>query len=596
MIKAQDEVLDVCDRLHTVAMEGALAKDKAEKIEAIQQSVAGQKLLVPVIGEFSSGKSTMINTILQQNVLPVAITPETSLATELHYTDGEEYAEGISEDGSATRYEISQMNQLTSDADKFRSARVYLNNQQLKSIEPLVLVDMPGFEAPKAQHNKAILEYLDKGIFYIVLMKVTDGTIQRSLLNRLREIDRLGRKFSLFLSNADVEQPSKVAEVKQICEDILSDEFGCGISVSAIDNTDAKSVTECLAGIDINALFKGLYFSATNESCLSVLEGLNYQIKASKVDAGKIQDAEDEIRRSIEKIKSTSESDIQHMKSRYSGSMVNNIINDVGDALSNAEGEIVSAVMAKSNVEHLLNEIVRSSLVQSMQQRIGEVNDSIVADFSDSVKNLSEAFRDMDIDLNYTDKIVGTMQDSFKTLMTFIPSGKSKIPSIANAMSGAGLGASFGVGLSTALATPIASTVATALGVTATAINPILGAVFVLLPTVLGGLLGLGVQKMKNGNVETQIRSKLSGEVFPQIKSKLRMELPDILQQQVGGMIEQVRARYEEMLSSQQQELEKAMQDKVSSAQAAEENTRKLEGLRTQVQSISQEIAGWRIA
>ena len=50
MIKAQDEVLDVCDRLHTVAMEGALAKDKAEKIEAIQQSVAGQKLLVPVIG------------------------------------------------------------------------------------------------------------------------------------------------------------------------------------------------------------------------------------------------------------------------------------------------------------------------------------------------------------------------------------------------------------------------------------------------------------------------------------------------------------------------------------------------------------------
>lgn len=595
MIQAQKEVLDVCDRLHTIATEGSLAKDKAEKIEAIQQSVAGQKLLVPVIGEFSSGKSTMINTILGQSVLSVAITPETSLATELHYTDGEEYAEGISEDGGATRYEIPQMKQLTQDADKFRSARVYLNNPQLKKIEPLVLVDMPGFEAPKAQHNKAILEYLDKGIFYIVLMKVTDGTIQKSLLRRLHEIERLGRKFALFLSNSDVEQPSKVAEVKETCEDILSEEFDGNIQVSAINNKDASSVANCLREIDVDVLFKGLYHSVANEAACSVLEGLNYQIKASKMDSSKVQGAEEEIRRSIEKIKSTSENDIQSMRKRYSGSMINGIIDDVKASLENAESEIVSAVMAKSNVEHLLNEIVRSALVQSMQQRIGEVNDSIVADFSDSVKNLSEAFKNMDIDLNYTDKIVGTMQDSFKTLMTFIPTTNSKNP-LVNAMAGAGLGAGLGTGLSAALAAPIASTVATALGVVTTAINPILGAVLVILPTVLGGLLGLGKQKVNNDNIEAQIRNKLKSEVFPQITSKLRAELPSILQQQVGGMIENVRSQYEQMLSSQQQELEKAMQDKAASEQALAEKVSKLESLRSEVQKINQEISTWRVA
>ena len=414
MIKAQEEVLDVCDKLLEIAKEGSLASDKQQKIEVMQESVSGQELLVPIVGEFSAGKSTMINTILGNNVLPVAITPETSLATELHYTDGEEFAEGILFDGNSKRYAISDMKKLTEDAEKYRSARVYLNNPKLKAIQPLVLVDMPGFSAPKEQHNKAIAEYLNKGIYYIVLMKVTDGTVSRSLLSRLNEIDSFGRKFSFFLSNADVVQPSKVEEVKQVVGDTLYSEFGYEIKVGKINNTDVSSVLESLSSIDANALFKNMYYSGASEACDSVIEGLNYQIKASRLDSSKIQAAEDELKRSIEKIQSTSESDIQHMKSRYSGGMVNDIINDVGDALNNSTSEIVSAIMAKNNVEHLMNEIIRSSLVQSMQQRIGEVNDGIVSDFSESVKNLSEVFSNMDIDTNYTEKIVDTMQESFK--------------------------------------------------------------------------------------------------------------------------------------------------------------------------------------
>lgn len=595
MIKAQEEVLDVCDKLLEIAKEGSLASDKQQKIEVMQESVSGQELLVPIVGEFSAGKSTMINTLLGNNVLPVAITPETSLATELHYTDGEEFAEGILFDGNSKRYAISDMKKLTEDAENYRSARVYLNNPKLKAIQPLVLVDMPGFSAPKEQHNKAIAEYLNKGIYYIVLMKVTDGTVSRSLLSRLNEIDSFGRKFSFFLSNADVVQPSKVEEVKQVVGDTLYSEFGYEIKVGKINNTDVSSVLESLSSIDANALFKNMYYAGASEACDSVIEGLNYQIKASRLDSSKIQAAEDELKRSIEKIQSTSESDIQHMKSRYSGGMVNDIINDVGDALNNSTSEIVSAIMAKNNVEHLMNEIIRSSLVQSMQKRIGEVNDGIVSDFSESVKNLSEVFSNMDIDTNYTEKIVDTMQESFKTLMTFIPSGKGK-NSIGGAIQGAGLGAGFGTALSAALTAPVASTIATSLSLVATAINPILGAVLVLLPTVLGGFLGLGTQKMQNDAIEAQIRSKLSGEVFPQIKSKLRTELPNILQQQVGDMIENVRSKYAQMLESQQHELEKARADKEEKMQSAKEIAEKLENLREKAKGLSQKISTWKVA
>lgn len=585
MIPAQKEVLDVCNKLYAIAQEGSLAQDKAQQIDAVQQSVVGQPLLVPIVGQFSAGKSTMINTLLGESVLPVGITPETSLATELHYTDGAPYAEGIRPDGSAQRYEIAQMKQLTADAAQYRSARVYLNSPRLEAIEPLVLVDMPGFSAPNDQHNKAIVEYMDKGIYYIVLMKVTDGTVSRSLLNRLREIDSLGRRFSLFVSNADLVPPAKVEEVKAVCRDVLDGEFGGSIKIGAINNTNAASVQDCLASVNVNALFKNLYFGVASEICDNVIDGLNFQIKAAGIDGSAINDAEAEIQRSIEKIKASSTSDIEHMKSRYSGSIISNIIGDVGEALNGSLDEIVSGVMAKSNVESLLNEIVRSSLMESMGRRLGEVNDGIVADISVSVGDLSEAFQG--IDANYSNKIVGILKNSFDSLPIDFAQVGEKLRS-GQGVKGEDLLSSLSIGAK--MFGP------TGTSMVAKAAHPILGVVVALLPTIVEGLFALLGQKVRNDEAESQIRANLKGEVFPQIKNKLRGELPGIMEQQVGEMIAQVRSKYEQMLASQQQELEKARQDKAAKAQTAQANTNKLENLRAEAESLSREILGWKDA
>ncbi len=45
-----------------------------------------KQLVIPIVGNFSAGKSTLLNRFLGSSVLPTGITPETSLATELHYT------------------------------------------------------------------------------------------------------------------------------------------------------------------------------------------------------------------------------------------------------------------------------------------------------------------------------------------------------------------------------------------------------------------------------------------------------------------------------------------------------------------------------
>lgn len=53
----------------------------------IQSQIEHAELIVPVVGGFSAGKSTLINSFLGTEILPTAVTPETALATELRYSE-----------------------------------------------------------------------------------------------------------------------------------------------------------------------------------------------------------------------------------------------------------------------------------------------------------------------------------------------------------------------------------------------------------------------------------------------------------------------------------------------------------------------------
>ncbi|GAA9170382.1 hypothetical protein BTM356_03690 [Helicobacter pylori] len=70
---------------------GVLKEVEIDKTECsiLLESIQKQQLVIPVVGNFSAGKSTLLNRFLEKSVLPTAITPETSLATELHYSANE---------------------------------------------------------------------------------------------------------------------------------------------------------------------------------------------------------------------------------------------------------------------------------------------------------------------------------------------------------------------------------------------------------------------------------------------------------------------------------------------------------------------------
>lgn len=589
MEKAKQEIAEVCRKLSGAALDAELDSNIEGRINNILDAVSAQKMIVPVIGAFSAGKSSMLNTLTGRQVLPEAITPETSIATELYYTAGDEYAEGITPDNNSVKYSIDKMHDLAANAAQYQYARCFLNSPQLKELEPLVLVDMPGFNSPLDQHNKAILNYLNRGCYYVVLSSVEEGTLSSSLIRRLNEIDTVGRKFSVFLSKANLRSSQVVQELQHYYEQQLYDTYDIRVPVKALNNKSASEVAACLKGIDTDALVRELYRNSLLEICQSIIEGLNIQIVASQRNMESIRYAQEEMENSIRTLRQKADADIASMRQRYSSVLVNDLITAVSSGLENSIDEFIESAMRgdRHDLEQRMNEVIRSVLLPALKQKVADINHDIVMDFSSSLEHLDEVMKTSGIMDSYIKDFTDSLQSMFvNSLSDFSIQPQQFQASLQKLSSSAG----FNIG------SKVVGTAAGITGLVSSVLSPVVGIVIFMLPEIINGLISLftGGKNSQEQKKRDSIEECLRNRIFPQIKTQLRRELPGILDSEIQQMIQQVQAQYEQRISAQQAELQKAAQSQSLSQEEAYNRKQKLEAARISVQSVSAEISKWR--
>lgn len=567
MNKACNELVNWCESMTEVIKPAELSKSLIERIALLRQSVRQQELLVPVVGSFSAGKSTLLNKILGNVILPTAITPETSLAMELRYSK-EQCIKAVKEDGSVTRFDICEIKKVAEDAAKYSHARLYLDNIRIKELEPLVLVDMPGFDSPLDAHNKAIMAYIDRGCHYIVLASVQEGTVSKSLLRRIREIRELGRDLSFFLTKADLKPQSEIDDLIEHFTEALRDNFDYAGEVIPVSHASPDAVFSLLRTINVDQIFFSLYRPALQGLSNDLIDAINIQISALRNDNASFVAAVEELAGAMKKLQAKSEDEIESLSRRYAGGgVVNDILLDVGKALEGSLNELVKIAKGgdTATTEGYLLDIVRSELNISVNKRLGEVNKEIVSDLSDSLKNLDRVMRDLEVNSDFTNKLAGVIGAQLQTLS--IGMGVGKIgAAVAPKLIGAGTKIA-GISL-------------------ATIVNPLLSIALAFLPEILGWLLGGD----KDAQQEEKLRSAFLGQAFPQIKSKLRTELQKLVTESLREMIEQVRAQYETQISQKKEEFEAAMKKKEVNAAEKDQAITCLENVREAVKSASNEL------
>jgi len=596
MIEAKEKIIRHCDMLGEKVREAAVSGDIAEKIAAIADSARERSLVIPVVGAFSSGKSTLINNLLGSNVLPVDIRPETSLATELRYSL-ENFILAVKPNGDTDRYEVGEIKTVTDNAAKYSYAQLYIDNAKLREIEPLVLVDMPGFDSPLDLHNKAIMEYLDRGCHYMVLSSVEEGTITSSLQRRLNEIDGLGRGFSLFLSKSDLRPQESVEKLVSYYNGQLADRYGMDAKAAALSANSAEEVLACLKSINANTIFLKLYRDTLLVVCNEIIGNIGLQISSSKKDAEKLKETIAEMKAGVEKLRKKMESDIGDMRRRYSASFVNDIIAEVGRALDNSVEELVGLAISGNEdaVSRSINEIVRSALTASIREKLDGINRQIAMDFSDSLKGLDKVMKDMGLDEDYLRNLTAKVEEAIKVIGTLA----LDVGQTANAEGTARTGNATKARVAAAVAAkPLVSLGAKALGIGSFAvpvIGPVISVLILFLPEIIGGLAKLfggggGDQKEKQ---KEAVRSKFSGEVFPSIKRKLRDEIPGELEGHITAMIQNVQEQFELQIKNQEEAINAQVEQENTNIAERQAAQQRQEAVRSDVQKITSEIMAW---
>ncbi|MGN8527046.1 dynamin family protein [Helicobacter pylori] len=376
--------------------------DKTE-CSTLLASVQKQQLVIPIGGNFSAGKSTLLNRFLEKSVLPTAITPETSLATELHYSANERIEAFSNNDEKSESFELNEQSfeAIKENAAKYSYLKVYLNNEALKNSAPLVFVDMPGFDSPISSHTHAILEYLERGVHFVILTSVEEGSLTKRMVRELKNLLEFDKGLSFILSKTNLRTPSQVEEVSHYIEEQLQDHLDLTTHLIRSDK-DNNALLEVADKIDAEKLFSALYLerlkflnSRLQNSLKSVMESFDYSKEKALEEIKALDLGVKDIEKTYEKLRANLE---EEYSSVAVGSVVKKVLEDVREqksylaALTNRPNELNSEIES----------IMQQSLIKNAKLEIEKINLSFSKDFHAEFESLNKLSSDLSVDLEHS--------------------------------------------------------------------------------------------------------------------------------------------------------------------------------------------------
>lgn len=585
-IVVKGKLLNITNELKTLISQ--ISYDEyIERLESLYKTVNDQELLVPLIGNFSAGKSSLINALIGSDTLPVAIKPETSIATELRFGN-EPCLIAVDKNNKKHTFSLSEFNTIKENAPEYKFVQVFLNNSFLKEIEPIILVDMPGFNSPIKHHNDVILDYLDKGCHYIALTPADEGTIERSLIDRLREIESVGRQFNLFVSKSDLKTSQELQEVINHVKEQLTNEFDYTSPISAFNVKDFAAVRSAIDSIDTNALFSRIFKNIFELLIDDIYGKIKTEKTALNKDKENLEKIVKELNDSIERFRNNKENEISRMRKFYCSESYNEIYTKVSKELTGAETELVNLIMAGAQDEASLriNDIVRASLIESVQAKFNKVVDEVSIDFSKTLTSMDSTLKELSLDEHFVENLVEKIKKTFIAIEQMVSSDKSKLLGI---MTGIATNTAKNVGYKagTALATgAVATAGGTILGLSLSTVMPVIGIVIMFLPEILGPI----ISNYKKNKLRAEIISKLSSDTFPAIIRKLRAELPIALNQQIENIINQVTEQFETALNAKNESVQKAIKEKEENKEHIEDRKKILNDCLFKIENLYKEI------
>lgn len=327
------------------------------------------KVSVPVVGGFSSGKSSLINALLGDRILATAIEAKTAIPTEVFYGDNCIYK--VRKDGKGEEISLEDLKNNKFSIDEIEVIKVEQDNAFLKSIKDVKVVDMPGFDSGIALHDKAIDNYLPSSLAYIVTFEVGEN-LRESIVNFLIELNLHELPVLIVITKCDKATQSDINETIKFMEEnipkYITNKQVKIVTCKSKRDIDVSGVKEFLLNIQTksNFIMENKYRPIIKQRCNIVNQYLESRIKKADLDETEIIEEENKLKKELEEleskfIKEKEKFEIQANKS------IEVIKHNIETSLINSQSIIENMLLNGQDITHKINLIVRNSIITSIK-------------------------------------------------------------------------------------------------------------------------------------------------------------------------------------------------------------------------------------
>lgn len=463
------------ERLIEIAQDVNLLSEAAQLCYIKQRLTdANCELILPLIGEFSAGKTTLINALTDSKKLETASKPTTATIYEIHFGEEKCFAEIYDESGNKKR--IDDISSLINDelADAL-VVNVFDTSKRVPS--GIILVDTPGLSSSDPRHKQTLIDFLPKADAVLLAVDVNQS-VTKSLTDFIQTMSLAKRPVFLILTQCDTKSPSDVENQKKYIADNCHLPLGQVVCVSAKRN----QLDDLYKLLDSIQAEKATILQQVNahriKSIIStMLEHIDNMLKVSGSDK-ELEEAiggkEAELKQiscNIESLISSSRNDIEDIERNicriFEDSVFERMDSIVAGKSENYDGEATSAINSLASI--YINDF-RNRIHRVLAEKANERQNSLEGIDLQSVLNLdlsslSAGTLSYNLDLNS----IGHEKDGIISVGVKVAAA-AVVASAVVATAGAAAGAAAGTA-GTAAGTAGAASTAGAAGAATTAVE-----------------------------------------------------------------------------------------------------------------------------
>jgi small GTP-binding protein len=416
-----------------------ITKDSRHRLQDVAQDLRDMFFIVSVIGEFNAGKSTFINALIGEKLLPMGIKPTTEYIELIRYADTPERKPIVRDDGLR---EWAHPNIGT---------------------DGVAIVDTPGTGSIFQKHERTAKDFLHRSdlVIFVISAKRAFGESERLYLELAKDY---GKKIILVLNQIDLLTPAEQAEVKAFVEERVQEFLNIEPLLfltsgkQYFDDAELNSVTDKSGIFAIRAHLRGVYQEAppakqklltqlataeriTEQAYTAIQDKLN----TVNIDIERLKDIESELEQqslgldkqmteakaeidqtlerirtrgvqfindnlSIRKLRISSHKD--DLQSQFQSDVIGQSLKDI----NKASNDYINAVVDQSR-GYWRGIIDRLNKLQDMLERDIDALDAGI--YSEQRENLQDAIRIAEAELKSysTGKVIREMEETFNANM-----------------------------------------------------------------------------------------------------------------------------------------------------------------------------------